>query len=131
MKSALLQVNLVVAWVTILAGFISGLGLGTFFHRQGWLGGYASFRRRLYRLAHISFFGLGATNLFFYFTARSVGGGNREFEVASWAFVLGAISMPTCCIVMAHFPRSRMLFGIPVLSLVAGAVLTLLEVLKS
>ena len=37
--------------------------------REDWLGGYGSFKRRLYRLAHISFFGLAIVNLMFCFVA--------------------------------------------------------------
>ena len=42
--------------------------LGMFFHGENWLGGYASFKRRMYRLGHISFFGLGAVNMLFCLT---------------------------------------------------------------
>jgi hypothetical protein len=51
-----MQSNLLAAWVGILMGFLSGLALGLCFHRENWLGGYGSFKRRLYRLAHISLF---------------------------------------------------------------------------
>jgi len=54
------QPNLIAAWLGIPLGFGSGLVLGLFFQRENWLGGYSSPKRRLYRLAHISFFGLGA-----------------------------------------------------------------------
>ena len=66
-----LQFNLLIAWIWILLGFLSGAALGTRFHREDWLGGYGSFKRRLYRLGHISFLGLAAMNLLFYFTAQS------------------------------------------------------------
>ena len=46
--------------------------LGLFFHRENWLGGYASLKRRMYRLGHISFFGLGAVNLLFWLTVKSL-----------------------------------------------------------
>lgn len=124
-----MRINLIAAWVGILLGFISGFALGLFFHREDWLGGYGSFKRRLYRLAHISFFGLAAVNLFFYFTPQTFPAG-AMLSVASSAFIAGAISMPICCLVMAHFPRTRPLFALPVFSLLAGSVLTLLEVTK-
>lgn len=130
MKFPIPQFNLVIAWLCLLLGFVSGMCLGLFFHREDWLGGYASFRRRMYRLAHISFFGLGATNLLFYFTAQRFEAANLALGVASWGFVVGAVSMPLCCLVMAHFPRCRMLFAVPVLSLIAGGVSTLWEVIK-
>lgn len=128
--NAAIQLNLVAAWAGLLCGFLSGLYLGLNFHRENWLGGYTGFKRRLYRLAHISFFGLAVVNLMFYFTAQQFGAGSALVPVASWTFVAGAISMPVCCVVMAHFPRSLMLFSVPVLSLLVGGSLTLLELIK-
>src|SRR5206468_2701103 len=119
------QLNLIAAWIGILLGFGSGLVLGLFFQRENWLGGYTSLKRRLYRLAHISFFGLGAVNLLFYFTALHLSPGTRALAIAGWTFIIGSISMPICCLLMAHFPRTQPLFAIPVLSLILGAVLTL------
>jgi hypothetical protein len=129
MKLDVPQINLLFAWIGMLLGFLSGLALGLFFQRDDWLGGYASLRRRLYRLAHISFFGLAAANFFFYLTARTLPAGTG-LAVASLAFIVGAISMPICCVLMAHFRRTQVLFAIPVLSLVAGAVLTMMELVK-
>jgi hypothetical protein len=48
--------------------------------------------------------------------------------VASWAFVVGAITMPICCVVMAHFPKAHMIFAVPVLCLITAGVLTLILV---
>ena len=124
-----MQINLLAAWMGVLLGFISGAVLGLGFHREDWLGGYGSFTRRLYRLAHISFFGLGAVNFFFYFTARALPASSL-LSLASSAFIAGAITMPVCCVLMAHFPNTRSLFALPVLSLMSGGVLTLLEVSK-
>ena len=123
-----LHLNLLVAWLWVLLGFGSGLFLGLNFHRVDWLGGYTGFRRRLYRLAHISFFALGAVNLLFYFTARILSSSGLVPEVASFAFVAGAVSMPACCVLMAHRPQYRWLFAVPVISLLSGGVLTLMEV---
>ena len=124
-----MQINLLAAWVGILLGFLSGLALGLGFHREDWLGGYGSFTRRLYRLGHISFFGLGTVNFFFYFTARALPAGTM-LSLASAAFIAGAITMPICCLIMAHFPKAHSLFAVPVVSLVSGGVLTLVEVAK-
>jgi len=63
--------NLILAWLWILLGFVSGMMLGMFFHGENWLGGYGSFKRRMYRLGHISFFGLGAVNLLFWLTVQN------------------------------------------------------------
>jgi hypothetical protein len=122
--------NLILAWVWILLGFLSGLILGLFFRREDWLGGYASFKRRMYRLAHISFFGLGTVNLLFYVTVRDHAF-TGALAAASTAFIVGAISMPICCVLLAHFPKLHLLFSIPVLSLVIAGVLTLVSLLQS
>lgn len=120
-----LKLNLIAAWLGILLGFASGMLLGLFFNRENWMGGYTSFKRRLYRLAHISFFGLAAVNLFFYFTALRLPAIGPGIAIASWSLILGAISMPICCLLMAHFPRTHLLFSIPVASLLLGGSLTL------
>lgn len=122
--------NLILAWLWILLGFISGMALGMFFHGENWLGGYGSFKRRMYRLGHISFFGLGAVNLLFYLTVQNCSLAGQLVSVASWAFIVGAITMPVCCVVMAHFPKAHMIFAVPVVSLIAGGILTLMEVIK-
>src|SRR5690349_16227137 len=54
MKSSGAQLNLQLAWLWILLGFIAGMVLGLFFHREDWPGGYGSFRRRMYRPRYIS-----------------------------------------------------------------------------
>lgn len=130
MKTEIAQLNLMLAWLWILLGFLSGMVLGLFFHRENWLGGYASLRRRMYRLGHISFFGLGAVNLLFWLTVKDLGGASSTLGIASWAFVVGAITMPIGCAVLAHFPKTYLIFTVPVLSLIAGGTLTLLAIVK-
>ncbi|HXT40105.1 MAG TPA: hypothetical protein VN887_08780 [Candidatus Angelobacter sp.] len=128
MKTPIAQLNLVLAWLWILLGFANGFFFGLNFHKERWLGGYSSYRRRLYRLGHISFFGLAGVNFLFYLTARSFTLAPIVATVASWGFALGAVSMPICCFAMAHRPRFRALFLIPVTSLIASCILTLWEV---
>ncbi len=125
MKSNL---NLILAWLWILLGFTSGMALGMFFHGENWLGGYASFKRRMYRLGHISFFGLGAVNLLFCLTVQNFSLAGPLIHFASLAFIIGAISMPVCCVVMAHFPKTHLIFAVPVITLIAGGALTFWKV---
>jgi len=119
-----IQLNLLFAWLWIFLGFVSGTVLGLFFHREHWLGGYASFKRRMYRLAHISFFGLGVVNYLFASTAKSFPTGSLA-TAASWALIAGGITMPLCCVLMAQAPKVRMIFAVPVVSLLLGGALTL------
>ncbi|HKI68492.1 MAG TPA: hypothetical protein VKA67_02815 [Verrucomicrobiae bacterium] len=121
--------NLIMAWLWILLGFVSGMGLGMFFHGENWLGGYGSFKRRMYRLGHISFFGLGTVNLLFFLTVQILAA-SSILSVASSLFIVGAITMPVCCVIMAHFPKAHLIFAIPVLTLIGGGILTVMEVAK-
>lgn len=130
MVTETVQLNLVLAWLWILLGFVTGMVLGMFFHRENWLGGYSSLKRRMYRLGHISFFGLGAVNLLFWITAVNIPVGSAALVIASWAFAIGAITMPIGCAIMAHFPKSYLIFTVPVVSLITGGTLTLLEVIN-
>src|SRR4051812_50064235 len=58
-------VNWVAGWGCVLAAFLSGSGIGLFFHRDNFLGGYASFARRMLRLGHIALAALGMINVLF------------------------------------------------------------------
>ena len=130
MKTEIIELNLFLAWLWILLGFIFGMTLGMFFRGENWLGGYASFRRRMYRIGHISFFGLGAVNLLFCLTVQNFSLAGPLVHFASWTFVIGAVAMPVCCAVMASFPKAHLIFSVPVVSLIAGGILTLMEVIK-
>lgn len=116
--------NEVFGWVWVLAGFLSGLALGLGFQRDEWMGGYGSFRRRLIRLGHISFLGLGILNLLFAQTGPRLALGAGTLTLASWAWIAGGIAMPACCALMAWRRGFYLLFGVPVASLVLAAALT-------
>lgn len=126
------RLNLAFAWLWILLGFISGALMGMRFHGENWLGGYSSFPRRLYRLGHISFFGLGLINFLFAVTLRVFAIHSGPFQLAGCAFVAGGVLMPICCVLMAHFPKLKptALFAAPVSSLLLGGALTLFLILK-
>ena len=124
------EINLVMAWVWILGGFLTGAMMGLRFQDPKWLGGYASHRRRMYRLGHISFFGLGFMNLLFFLTAERFELITPGGMIASGAFILGALTMPLCCALMARNARFQWVFGIPVTALIGGAVLTIIELLR-
>lgn len=118
------QANLYAAWTGILLGVVFGATQGLFFHREEWMGGYGSWRRRMTRLGHISFFGIALLNLGFHFTAAGMAprGG---LILASRLMIVAAVSMPLLCYLSAFRRPFRHLFFIPTLS-VAGAVLLLL-----
>ena len=118
------MVNLQAGWTSILLGFFAGAVPGLFFAREDWLGGYGSWRRRMLRLAHISFFGLGFINLAFALTLghESLATGHGHLGVASWLLVAGNVTMPVTCYLAAWKTPFRHLFAIPVTCLVLGVV---------
>lgn len=118
--------NLLAGWVGMLGGVLSGMTMGLFFHQDGWLGGYGSFRRRLLRLGHIAFFGLGFLNLLFAFSVALVPIAATLTRVASTSLILGAITMPLCCFLTAWRAPFRHLFPVPVVSVLVGVVSLLL-----
>src|SRR5262249_36644697 len=99
--------------------------IGLKFHQPEWLGGYASHKRRLYRLGHIAFFGLGAVNFLFALTAGFCGPGPC-MQIASNAFLAGALTMPLACPIFAPNTPLHVIFSVPVIALLCGAVLTLI-----
>ena len=66
------QIHLFIGWMGMLMGVLSGAVIGMFFARESWMGGYASFRRRLTRLGHIAFLGIGFLNIMYAVTHSSL-----------------------------------------------------------
>ena len=116
--------NWLAGWSLLLVAFVTGAGLGLFFHEDNFWGGYTSFRRRIVRLGHIALAALGMVNLLF---ALSPWPDQSHWQAmpASAGWVIGAVSMPAACFLTAWTKILRPLFVIPVVSLVAAVILTL------
>lgn len=114
------MINITAAWIGFLLGGISGAIPGLFFYRFDWLGGYTSWPRRLVRLAHISFFGIGFLNLGMGLTGQLIGIGS---PLASVLMLTGAVTMPLLCYASAFRPAFRHLFFIPAGSVILSIVL--------
>src|ERR1041384_7844861 len=114
-------------WSLVLSAFVTGAALGLFFHRDVFLGGYASFRRRLVRLGHIAQAALGMMNVLY---GLSPGPYPPDWRaaVASAGFVVGGVAMPAVCFLTAWRQSFRYLFFIPVASLVVAVLCTLIGV---
>jgi len=118
-------------WVGIWLGFASGAVLGLFFRDEHWLGGYASWRRRLLRLGHIALIALGALNLL---AAQSIP--RLDFDapgrgIAAGSFVLGGFLMPLACFLTAWRRGFYFAFIPAVALLLTGATVMLLAALRS
>jgi hypothetical protein len=103
--------NWMAGWWLILAGFLSGAVLGVFFHRADFLGGYASFRRRMLRLGHIALGALGMLNLIVGLAGHT----------SPW-LLAGSVTMPVVCFLAAWRKPCRHLFFIPVTSLLVAVM---------
>ena len=112
-------INIHAAWIGFFLGCLAGAVPGLFFHDNDWLGGYGSWQRRMIRLAHISFFGIGLFNLSFALTARTL-----ELDTGLQAtcvlLLAGAVAMPLVCYLSAWKKAFRHLFFIPAMSVTVG-----------
>ena len=109
-----------VGWSGFLGGVLSGALLGLFFHKEKWLGGYASRERRMLRLGHIAFFGIGLINLFYALSVTPLSVPESAAWVGAWALLVAQIGMPSICFLYAWKKPFRHLFFIPVLSAATG-----------
>jgi hypothetical protein len=120
---------LTTGWIGMLFGIISGALIGLFFHRDEWLGGYTSFTRRMVRLGHISFFGLGFLNILFALTL-SIRVYDEAYALTAVAgLTIGAITMPVCCFLCAWRKKLWLLFPVPVTALLIGTLAIVIDLL--
>jgi hypothetical protein len=117
--------NFTAGWWLILAAFASGAAIGMGFHREDFLGGYGSFRRRLLRLGHIAFAALGVLNVVYGLSPAPAGGGARAL-LPGVLLVAGAVTMPLVCFLSAWRPSFRHFFIVPVAALMAAVGLIIL-----
>src|SRR5688500_5035575 len=111
-------------WWLILAGSATGAVIGLWFHRDDFLGGYGSFRRRLVRLGHIALAALGMLNVIFALSPVPAVG-TWQGSAASLGFVIGGVTMPLVCFLAAWRAPFRHVFAVPVVALFLAAALAL------
>ncbi|MDF3057571.1 MAG: hypothetical protein K0R17_1786 [Rariglobus sp.] len=117
--------NLLVGWWGFLGGAASGALIGLRFHKPGWLGGYDALPRRLVRLGHIAFFGIGLINILY---ALSVGPLQTPWtSFASPLLAVAMVTMPANCFLTAWRPYFRHLFFIPAGATLLGIVALLIH----
>lgn len=112
--------HLIAGWCGFLAGAASGAALGLAFHRDEFLGGYGSWRRRLLRLGHIACFGMGFLNIAFALSVAAAPLPPTWWAWASPAWLVALVSMPLCCALAAWHKPLRHLFPIPVAATCVG-----------
>ena len=120
--------NRAVGWSSLALGAVTGLILGLWSFDgpmavPEWLGGYGDTSRRLARLGHIAFFGLGILNLLL---ARELPGlrlraGQRR--AASLAMSFGNIFLPLTLFAAAAYRPFKYLMPLPALAVTLAMVL--------
>ncbi len=123
------MINLYAAWIGIFAGCIAGAVQGLFFHKDDWLDGYGSWRRRLTRLGHISFFGIGFINFAFAVSLQMLDM-EGELVLSSRLLIVALITMPLLCYLSAFKKPFRNLFFIPAGSVIVGILLFLWRIIE-
>ena len=112
-------------WLLILSGFLSGSLLGLSFHREDFLGGYTSFRRRIIRLGHIALVALGGINVL-YGVSPLPQPERWQCLAASMCFLAGGVAMPAVCFLTGWREWFRRFFFVPVAMLVSAVVFVVL-----
>lgn len=115
--------NLSAGWIAITLGALWGVALGAGFHRDDWLGGYDAWPRRLLRLGHTSFFGLGGLNIAAALTVRGWSLDGPAIHLASILFLAALALMPCACLLVAFRKRALAVFGAPVMATLGAVAL--------
>ena len=118
--------NRLVAWTGFCLGVASGalMGLWAFdgpLDVPGWIGKYGDTSRRLLRLGHIAFFGIGILNLLLVRELPLLQVGYRVKAVAAWCMNAANIFLPFTLIAAAVLAPLKYLLPLPVM----GAVVAL------
>jgi hypothetical protein len=116
--------NWLAGWVLLLLAFVTGAAMGLFFHREDFLDGYQSFRRRLLRLGHIALAALGMLNVIFSLSPWPAAT-HWTGRAASLCFVVGGLAMPTACFLTSWRTPFRHIFAVPVVALFLAVIFTL------
>ncbi len=126
----MIEINSIAGWIGIAVGALTGTLNGLFFHDDHWLGGFGSWRRRMVRLGHIAFLGIGILNILYAITIQSLHWPAPPALVAC-SLVAAGILMPMICYLSAWRKPLRHLFVAPVLCVLIGVVGLLVQRLMS
>lgn len=123
------KLNRTIAWVSLVLGAISGLvfGLWSFggpMKVPAWLGDYDALSRRLARLCHISFFGLGILNLLLVRELPRCALREQAKRTASIAMNFGNVFLPLTLFAAAVYHPMKYAMGLPSMSVALALAIT-------
>ena len=120
--------NWIVGWLSLALGAATGLLMGLWSFDgplaiPAWLGDYGDTSRRLARLGHIAFFGLGILDILL---AREIPRfllGIRARQTAAVAMVFGNVFLPLTLFAAAAYPPMKYFMALPALSVFLALVI--------
>ncbi len=118
-----------VGWLSMCLGVITGLVMGMWsfdgpFAVPAWLGEYDATARRLARLGHIAFFGLGIINLLIAGELRRTLENFRGRWLLSWAMNIGNIGLPLTLFASAAYRPCKYVMSVPALAVFVALIVT-------
>jgi hypothetical protein len=122
--------NLAIGWSSLAAGALTGLVLGLWSFGgpmpvPEWLGDYSSLPRRLMRLGHIAFFGLGILNILMAWQI-SIARHNRYNRTALVSMNFGNLFLPPTLMAAALFEPLKYLMSFPAFAVSLALVIVAL-----
>jgi len=120
--------NVKIGWVSLAFGASTGVVLGLWSFDgpvavPEWLGGYGELSRRLARLGHIAFFGLGILNLLMARELPRLTMQPGYVSIASWAMNFGNVFLPTVLFAAAAWHPAKYVLPVPALSVTVALVM--------
>jgi hypothetical protein len=119
MKSAE-EVCRLFAWISFVMGVVTGLTLGLWsfdgpFPTPEWLGDYDSLSRRMTRLGHIAYFGLGFLTLLLAWELPKLTLDARQKTIAAKMMIFGNMFLPLTLFAASIYHPLKYLMPIPAL----------------
>jgi hypothetical protein len=110
--------NRVVGWTSLAVGVGVGLVLGLWsfdgpLKPPAWIGEYGDTSRRLVRLGHIAFIGLGLIDILIERELVRSALGGRSRAVASWSMAVGNVLLPVTLFGAAIYLPVKWVMGLP------------------
>ena len=120
--------NRQIGWLCTVLGALTGLVMGLWSFdgpvpTPGWLGEYGTTARRLARLGHIAFFGLGILNVLLAYELSLSALGPQGKRLASFAMNFGNVFLPMTLFAASVFPPLKYLLPLPAIAVALALVL--------
>ena len=127
--------NRIVGWVSLATGVGTGLVLGLWSFdgpvpTPAWLGDYGETARRLVRLGHIAFFGLGVLNILIARELPRLSLGDRARQTASVAMNFGNVFLPLSLFAAGAYRPLKYLMPFPAFAVFLALIIVVYGVCR-